>query len=53
MTLEEFRHLLNTLPLTADKEKLLILDGDTAETFSVVGSGVDADGTPVIKIQLN
>ena len=53
MKLKEFRNLLNTLPLTADNEDLVILDGDTGETFSVFNAGVDVDGSPVLKIELD
>lgn len=52
MTLQEFRHLLNTLPITADGRDLMILDTDTAETFEVLEAGVDVDGTPVVKVNV-
>lgn len=52
MKLKEFRHLLNTLPLTADDEELLILDAGNGETFDIDQIGVDVDGTPVIRISL-
>lgn len=42
MTVEELRRLLNTVPLTADRDQVKVLDKDNIDVFDVVTVTYDA-----------